>query len=100
MKKISNLVTIFASIFLFSAPLAAGEPPPRAALEVHEPEVVVLAELAVDLPDRHERLAGRAQGERAVRVHDRGAAEVLPVERHAPGRGSLLVITSGGVKFA
>jgi phospholipid transport system substrate-binding protein len=36
MKKISNLVTIFASIFLFSAPLAAGEPTAQLSATINE----------------------------------------------------------------
>jgi phospholipid transport system substrate-binding protein len=36
MKKISNLVTIFASIFLFSAPLAAGEPTTQLSATINE----------------------------------------------------------------
>jgi phospholipid transport system substrate-binding protein len=36
MKKISNLVTIFASIFLFSAPLTAGEPTAQLSATINE----------------------------------------------------------------
>lgn len=36
MKKISNLATIFASIFLFSAPLAAGEPTAQLSATINE----------------------------------------------------------------
>ena len=36
MKKISNLVTIFASIFLFSAPLAAGEPTTQLSATINQ----------------------------------------------------------------
>ena len=36
MKKISNLVTIFAFIFLFSAPLAAGEPTAQLSATINE----------------------------------------------------------------
>ena len=68
--------------------LAVGERRRRAGLEVHPPQVVVDAVLAVDLADRDHRLARRAERERAVRVHDRDPPEVAPVPGDAAQPGA------------